>query len=320
MKNYNSIDLVKFVMALCVVTIHTFFVEEMAPSIFRDILHSLICSAVPFFFVTSAYFVMQRKDNADVYRYWKKILNLYLAWCVINFVGINLLGRSLSMDCLRSSIYDMLTNGYSVLWYMWGILVVIPLLRKLQNGGASSWVFLVLGTCAFLFNRAYTHYGSMEDPGLIWKWAVFLYKGKYVGITNICLALTYLSIGTFLVVSKYNPKTKLCVLLIILGAVEMHFEKYKGVALGVPVIAFGLFPLVKNWSLNCSWLSFRWVRKMSTLIYFIHGIVIVGISQAHLNLGIFAIWCVIMLCCVVFAALLLELSKVRGMQWIKKLY
>lgn len=135
MKNYNSIDLVKFVMALCVVTIHTFFVETMEPTIFRDILHSLICSAVPFFFVTSAYFVMQRKDNADVYRYWKRILDLYLAWCVINFVGIHLQGRNLSMDSLRSSIYDMLTNGYSVLWYMWGILVVMPLLCKLQNGG-----------------------------------------------------------------------------------------------------------------------------------------------------------------------------------------
>lgn len=51
MKNYNSIDLMKFVMALCVVTIHTFFVENMEPSIIRDFLHSLICSAVPFFFM-----------------------------------------------------------------------------------------------------------------------------------------------------------------------------------------------------------------------------------------------------------------------------
>ena len=36
MKNYNSIDLVKFVMALCVVTIHTFFADGMEPSIIRD--------------------------------------------------------------------------------------------------------------------------------------------------------------------------------------------------------------------------------------------------------------------------------------------
>ena len=50
MQNYNSIDLMKFVMALCVVTIHTNIVDIMEPSLLRDILHSLIRSAVPFFY------------------------------------------------------------------------------------------------------------------------------------------------------------------------------------------------------------------------------------------------------------------------------
>lgn len=189
-------------------------------------------------------------------------------------------------------------------------------------GGAYPIIFLAIATCAYLFNRAYTHYGSMENPGLLWNWAAFLFKGKYIGLTNICLALTYLSIGAFFAKSGYTPKRKLSILLIILGAIEMHFEKYKGVALGVPVIAFGLFPIVKDWSLNCSWLSFRWLRKMSTLIYFIHGVVIVGISQVVSGKGMceLVIWCIVVLFCIAISALLLKLSKLKGLQWIAKLY
>lgn len=323
MKNYNSIDLMKFVMAICVVTIHTFFIDRMEPSLIRDFLHSLVCSAVPFFFITSAYFVMQRENDADMWRYWKRIFQLYLVWCVINYVGFRMVGNDFSKENLLSALYDILANGYNVLWYMWGVLVVLPLLRKIQCvWGANSIIFLVIAACAYLFNRVYTHYGSMENPGMLWAWAVFLFQGKYFGLTNFCLAMTYLSIGTFFMQSKYRPKSIICWLLIIVGAVEMHFEKYKGVALGVPVIAFGLFSLVEKWQFNSNWLSFRWLRKMSTLIYFIHAVVIVGISQLVSGIGMceFVLWCVIVLLCIIISAILLKLSKIQGLQWIAKLY
>lgn len=134
--------------------------------------------------------------------------------------------------------------------------------------------------------------------------------------------MTYLSIGTFFMQSKYRPKSMICWLLIIVGAVEMHFEKYKGVALGVPVIAFGLFSLVEKWQFNSNWMSFRWLRKMSTLIYFIHGIVIVGISQvvSGKSMSELVIWAIIILFCIAISALLLKLSKMKGLQWIAKLY
>ena len=71
-KNYNSIDLMKFIMALCVVTIHTYIVDSMKSSILQDFLYSFIRSAVPFFFITSAYFVMQRNENGGILKYWKR--------------------------------------------------------------------------------------------------------------------------------------------------------------------------------------------------------------------------------------------------------
>lgn len=317
--NYKSIDLMKFIMALCVVTIHTYIVDSMKSSILQDFLYSFIRSAVPFFFITSAYFVMQRNENGGILKYWKRIFQLYLSWSVINYISVSLINRNLCVENVQTSIYQILFNGYSVLWYLWGILIALPLLIKLRDGGAKPWCFLVIAVLAYLFNRAYTHYGSMENPGTIWSWAVYLYKGNYFGITNLCLAITYLSIGSFFSMYKYRQYSVISVALIILGSIMMHFETHKDVALGVPVIAFGLFPLIKEWQFNLSRVSFKWLRKMSTLIYFVHIIIITSIDLVYPGMDVIK-WGVIIASCIFVSALLLALRKMKYMSWIARLY
>lgn len=317
--NYKSIDLMKFMMALCVVTIHTYIVDSMEPSIFQDVLYSIIRSAVPFFFITSAFFVMQRKEKGGIIKYWKRIFQLYLSWSVINFISVSLLNHNLCVENVQTCIYQILFNGYSVLWYLWGILIALPLLIKLRDGGAKPLYFLVIAVMAYLFNRAYTHYGSMENPNKIWLWSAYLYKGKYFGITNLCLAITYLSIGSFFSMYKYRQYKVISIALIILSSIMMHFETHKDVALGVPVIAFGLFPLIKEWQLNLSRVSFKWLRKMSTLIYFVHIIIITSIDLVYPGMDVIK-WGVIIASCIFVSALLLALRKMKYMSWIARLY
>ena len=139
--NYKSIDLMKFMMALCVVTIHTYIVDSMESSLVQDILYSLIRSAVPFFFITSAYFVMQRNEKDGILKYWKRIFRLYLSWSVINFISVSLLSHSLCIENVQTYIYQFFFNGYSVLWYLWGILIALPLFIKLRDGGGKTLVF-----------------------------------------------------------------------------------------------------------------------------------------------------------------------------------
>lgn len=321
MTNYNSIDLVKFVMSICVVTIHTYIVDGMQPSLVSDFLHSLIRSAVPFFFITSAYFVVGRMDYKGIAKYLKRILQLYILWSCIIFFSSCLLQQQFSLEKLGTTVYQVIFNGYNVLWYLWGILLGIPLLVKIRVGGGKKSLFLILfGFSAYLFNRVYTHYGSMDNPGSIWSWAVFLYQGKYFNLTNLSLAVTYLSFGSYFACTKFSSKPVQNIALIVLGVFMMHFEVHKDVALGVPFIALGLFPLVKEWNLNTSWISFKWLRKMSTLIYFIHVIIIVAVDEYIPDMDAVSRWSVIIAICILLSALLLSLSRMRGLEWIAKLY
>lgn len=141
----------KFVMALCVVTIHTCIVDIMEPSLLRDILHSLIRSAVPFFFITSAFFIMKRKDDSDIKRYWKRILKLYLYWSIINCISSNALTNNMSLNAFLVSIRQVIFNGYSVLWYLWGILVaLLCCIESKKCGGQCPFVFSYFRVCFFV--------------------------------------------------------------------------------------------------------------------------------------------------------------------------
>lgn len=59
---------------------------------------------------------------------------------------------------------------------------------------------------------------------------------------------------------------------------------------------------------------------MSTLIYFFHGIAIIAARQLFPNMNAFPIWCMIILCCVIISALLLRLSRTKGMLWMANFY
>jgi peptidoglycan/LPS O-acetylase OafA/YrhL len=56
---YKSIDLIKFIMALFVVTIHCNITNSIDNELFNRICTSIIYSAVPFFYVTSAYLLFR---------------------------------------------------------------------------------------------------------------------------------------------------------------------------------------------------------------------------------------------------------------------
>lgn len=312
-KNCNSIDLMKFVMSLCVVTIHTFVMDALEPSWGKDLLHALVRSAVPFFFMTSAYFVVGNWSSSREKQYCKRILWLYVVWTIVNYCLCCLLRGSFSWDSFGKAVYSFVFNGYSVLWYLWGLLLVMPLVGRIKNWGGKSFLLLV-AIGAYLLNRVFTHYGSLEGYGVL-SW---LYDGNYFGVTNFCLAMTYLSLGAFYATSDFTLKRWQNVSLILLGIAMMHFDAHKDVALGVPIIAFGLFPLVREWSMSWKGLDYMYLRKMSTLIYVSHVIVITAVGLVMGKMSLMQ-WGVVEVCCISLSAILLWLQRFRCFHFISKI-
>ncbi|MCH5311284.1 MAG: hypothetical protein J1E57_04925 [Prevotella sp.] len=315
-KVYNSIDLVKFIMALCVVTIHTGYVKSIEMDFVRELLIALLMSAVPFFFMCSSYFIVQRPVGG-VNKYIKKIARYYCVWSFIITIYELAIGN-MGVNDIGSVIYRIIFRGYNHLWYMWGLICVMPVVMFLVRKGVKPWMFVFIAIASYVFNKAYTHYGSMDNPGWFWLWSTIVYQNKLLNITGLCLSLTYLSFGCFYALKKdWEMKPLLSYVLILVGIFMMHFEpRHPDVAFGVPVIAFGLFPLICNWQLTNDRISFSWLRSMSSLIYFIHGIII-SIIVAILGKMCFSTWVAIIACCIMVSACILWLKGRRGFGWLK---
>lgn len=308
MRQYNSIDVGKFVAALCVVTIHTSYFDGIENRIVREPLIALISCAVPFFFIVSGYFVVRMAFCGDdegkgwknvVLHYGWRMLRLYLIWCVVNMYYLYPIIHTPVWESLK----DMLFCGYRHLWYMWGVLLVMPIVCWLVHKGVRSWMFIVLGVGTFCFNRVFTHYGSMSDVDGFWRWCVVLYEWNFKGVTNVCLAITYLSMGAFFAISEVKVTRWICVVLIMVGFVMMHFEmRSAAVALGVPVMVFGLFPLVRDWKVEGGRMPFMLMRSMSATVYFVHEMVIFTFLYFGVSMC-FTSWLSILAVCVLLAGI-----------------
>ena len=68
---YKSIDLMKFIMALFVVTIHCNIINDIETEVLNRICTAIIYSAVPFFYVTSAYLLFRHFNDGRTNFYIK---------------------------------------------------------------------------------------------------------------------------------------------------------------------------------------------------------------------------------------------------------
>lgn len=141
-KNYNSLDLFKFIMAVFVVCIHTFPWGKFSDNIIVDIFDMLTTIAVPFFFLTSG-FILARKfkdsyasetNQRIVFNRFKQMVKMYLIWTAVY---------------LPLGIYDYVRNDYS---FFYSIAIT---LRKIAFRGENfnSWMlwYLLSTIYALLF-------------------------------------------------------------------------------------------------------------------------------------------------------------------------
>ena len=87
---YNNLDIFKFIMAICVIAIHTHPLENISNNIILQIYEEFVRLAVPFFFMASG-FLLFNKINLDerdkalykVRLFARKMLRMYVIWSVI---------------------------------------------------------------------------------------------------------------------------------------------------------------------------------------------------------------------------------------------
>lgn len=127
MKSYNSIDLMKFIMAILIICIHTDPLKEVMPLINYGICQCIARVAVPLFFMTSGFLLFQKMDfgKLDIKKiknYVKHIFKLYVSWSLI-YIPLIYADVISKPGILNYNIVDEINNiimggSYLHLWFL----------------------------------------------------------------------------------------------------------------------------------------------------------------------------------------------------------
>ncbi len=137
-KNYNSIDVAKFVMAILVMTVH---IDTGLPTDIHYLISNGVArTAVPFFFIASGFFFFNKIDNLQVknlIKVLKRILILFFSWTFIYSIYMFKFFRHDEQPFLKWLLFlnrHLFLNPYGHLWFLPALMIGIGL----------GWCFLKL--------------------------------------------------------------------------------------------------------------------------------------------------------------------------------
>lgn len=286
--NSNGIDLIKYAAAILIICFHCERVIQ-DPTIHHLFKNVLCRIAVPFFFISSSYFVRRGQNGSPGYlkRYLQSSIKSYLFWSLIYLpIGFMWIQENYSLGAklyplalLAGLVY---TGTYYHLWYIpamiFGIIIAQWLIKK------KGYIPLFVLTFIFyLFGSLETYYGYISNDQL--KLFFDQYMNVFITTRNgLFFALVFVVIGYFL--WDYQEKIagfqKYFGLLVILSGILLVGEGlivYSNMGLDKNFM-WSLIPFTTVffcWSLTLRMdrnIDFRRLRDLGKYYFFIHPLCI----------------------------------------------
>ncbi len=279
-KNYNSIDIMKFIMAIFVVSIHTEPLTGVKSPVLYTLWDCVVRCAVPFFFIASGFFIGKKmcgdkkSDIGIVLKQVKRIAKMYLVWSAVY---------------MPLAVYDFWRCGYSLklavdtylryflllgenynswmLWYLLSTVYALLFTALLLKFKIKPLYIAVFGFLLFVAGLVITEivYYPNDLPHILSVLKTYVVKTFING--RIFTGFFYIPLG--IVLAKKQMPLWLGIVLFTAGFTGNYF--FDGVAgnILVSVCATGVFFAVCNMNLKDRPI-YRFLRNASTDIYLVH--------------------------------------------------
>lgn len=353
---YAIIDVVKFVCAVLVMSIHIApFGTASSVSIWNFGIQQFVARiAVPFFFTATGFLLSVNQENhRKTYRkHIIKSLKLYCIWTVLYFplVASDIFNHS------KGIIYGLavylrnvlLVGSYSHLWYLQGTIVALLILLLLERLKVKhKYVFIIASLLYVLGVLSQTWFGLLAPIKnitlTVWnvlkccqKVFVTARNGVFEGLLFICLgnviAKRHEKNRTLNVATRKRLNCGLVVSVMLFFAETYYVTKY-GLARErdlyfslVPVTYFLVRVLLY---INLKGRKYYEMRVLSSLMYFSHlwinKIVVVSLSEVcgdkySIIEGTPLRFIIVVCVTILFSLLIRKVSKMQGLGWLKNLY
>ena len=323
---YDSVDLMKFIGSIMIFTMHlnAFNDYEIVSFIFRKMTQW----GVPFFFVTSSFFLFSKSENGNISKniltkYIKRILFLYLVYFVINIPSI--VYERLITDGITNPLTwigfckeALLSSTFTGSWYLNSSIicaVCIYLLSKKLN----TKVILIIGGIVELICLLSSQQQLLPD---------FLYNA----FRFLCFPLNsfggmfFFAVGKFIFEKRnriFNVSIFVYVFIFIISCILYISENIGlfGINLGVGLIPLSVSLVIIVFKISINIKNHITLRKLSTIIYCGQGnvLVVCGFIRNTLHLNYLTKALIGYVLISIFAILVLAIQKSNKFKWAKYL-
>lgn len=279
-----------------------------------------------FFYVTSSYLLfrhIQYNENQTINqsifksklnKYWYHIAKMYILWFIIYHIKDIKVLFIHPLESSISIINNFLFWGCGHLWYLWGLLLVLPMIYvALHYIKPLPIVIIGFGlTCVF---RLYSHFGSVENPTWWQTPLVYMWQGHVFNVFGICYAWAYISVGLLMATTeKWKKLPNKFLFLLLTGGLFICSIDVGSVSIGYQPVAFALVTLCLRWNIKSESFFLTHCRDVSTYIYLIHALII-SLSCTITNISITK-W---LLSLIISTIMALLISIIKKSQHAKKL-
>ena len=274
---YRFLDIMKFVMAIVVVAIHTRPEISFNSAFIRQNFEVIYSLAVPFFFIASGFLLFRKVEfplNADgskrILGYLSRICRLYLLWTLI-YLPLAIYGFWMEgippLKAAAVFLRNILLVGENYmswpLWYLLAVIVAVGIIYSLLKLKVSKNGVLIIGVLMALVGVGldYCHEHSLMSPMTDIYFSLFLNtrNGIFVGFL-------YVALGMFCSTLQRVP-TKVVVLFFLIGCVA----EFMALPLANAFIVLAMFVATISLQIRTSTDTNK-LRLMSSVIYFCHMI------------------------------------------------
>ena len=282
-RKHNSLDICKLLMAFCVVAIHTHPLEHCAISIVNDCYDSFVRIAVPFFFLSSGFLLSQKfepsfsspRNIATARKYLLKIIKMYVVWTVVYLPMAIYHFISTETGVLKSVLlyirgFVFIGEQYNSwhLWYLLSTIYALVFILILLYLKISPKKAIVFSSFVFLFSIGIDYLSAYEGNTNTFIGIFIMIIRVSIGSGRILTGLFYLPLGCFL--AQKQPNLKVSLTMLVSGYIlNVFVQNYYWSTLLVAISSIGFFCVINTIALPNSRV-YPFVRKMSTIIYFVH--------------------------------------------------
>lgn len=282
-KKYNALDICKLLMAVCVVAIHTHPLEHCRIPIVNDIYESFVRMAVPFFFLSSGFLLAQKfetsfasqKNIAIVRKYLQKIIKMYVVWTVV-YLPIALYHFTSSGTGVLKSVLQYIRGFIFIgeqynswhLWYLLSTIYALVFILVLLNLKISPKKAIIFSSIIFLISIGIDYLSAYAGNSNTFIELFIKMIKVSIGSGRILTGLFYLPLGCFFV--QKQPNLKVSWSMLVSGyLLNVFVQNSYWSSFFVAISSIGLFCITNTITLPDSKV-YPFVRKMSTIIYFVH--------------------------------------------------